>query len=103
MTKRVSLLLRYPFSFCEKETATKTKGRLEHTAIYYLEAKTVSRESGHSADDASAYLGCANILDYYGIWYGFTRKEALVWQKFFSVFIQNCFVEEKMRTDDALQ
>ena len=53
-------------------------------AIYHLEAKVVSRGTGRSAEAASAYLSCSNILnDYDGVRHDYTRKKGLVWQEIF--------------------
>ena len=53
-------------------------------AIYHLEAKVVSRDTGRSAVAASAYLSCTNILnDYDGVRHDFTRKKGLVWREVF--------------------
>ena len=77
-------LPQYPFSFCEKETNTRAKGRGKQMAIYHLEAKVVSRGTGRSAVAAAAYLSCSKILnDYDGIQHDYTRKKGLVWQEVF--------------------
>ena len=53
-------------------------------AIYYLEAKVVSRGAGRSAVAASAYLSCSRLYnDYDGIQHDYTKKQGLVWQQVF--------------------
>ena len=53
-------------------------------AIYYLEAKVVSRGAGRSAMAASAYLSCARLYnDYDGIQHDYTKKQGLLWQEVF--------------------
>lgn len=51
-------------------------------AIFYMQAKVVSRGTGRSAVAAAAYMSCSNILnDYDGVKHNYTRKGGLVWQK----------------------
>ena len=53
-------------------------------AIYYLEAKVISRGAGRSAVAAAAYMSCSQILnDYDGVQHDYTRKQGLVWQQIF--------------------
>lgn len=53
-------------------------------AIYYLEAKVISRGAGRSAVAAAAYMSCSQILnDYDGVQHDYTRKQSLVWQQIF--------------------
>ena len=53
-------------------------------AIYYLEAKMVSRGAGRSAVAASAYLSCSRMLNEYdGVQHDYTRKQGLAWQAVF--------------------
>ena len=53
-------------------------------AIYHLEAKVVSRDTGRSAVAASTYLSCSKILnDYDGMQHDYTRKKGLLWQQVF--------------------
>lgn len=53
-------------------------------AIYYLEAKVISRGVGRSAVAASAYMSCSKIYNEYdGILHDYTRKQGLVYEQIF--------------------